>query len=443
MSALYRQIDEGLRAELIGAVGRQRFRLWFRDAQVAGVNESYLTLAVPTEVHRTWLSYTYGELLQNACERLLGPGTGIKLEVSAAQDHKRALRDRLPDRPDDWSALLERRVPAPTLESFVPGTAGRFPVLLLKQMLTGSGAEDPPVVYLYGPAGCGKSHLLDSLCALATRRSPGDVLRLDARQFTERYVAAVRARDNASLEAFRMDLGQRRIVVIDDIHELNGRKATQQELVRLQDRLLGTTTRLVLASREHPKELDDVSEKLRSRLMGGVVLRLARPADAHLIEVLQGRSRAVGLELPPEVQAAILERTSSVQGATALVDRWAAASAEIGMPLGAEWLEELAPGAAATASDEVIRRAKDLVAKHFGVPRRLLDRPTKVRSAALPRRLAMYLVYRACALSLVELGKAFGLKSHSSVSKAIREMRELREMNVDIEQTIDGLLARI
>lgn len=443
MSALYRHIDEGLRAELIDAVGRQRFRLWFRDAEVADVNESYLTLAVPTEVHRTWLSYTYGELLQQACERLLGPGTDVRLKVSARQDHKRAMRDRLPERPEAWSELLDRRVPLSSLDSFVPGTSGRFPVLLLKQMLTGAGAEDPPLTFLYGPAGSGKTHLADGLCRAAARRSPGAVLRLSAREFTDRYVTAVRARDNAALEAFRQELAQRSIVVLEDVHQLSGRKSTQQELVRLQDRLLGSTTRLLFTSRNHPKELDDVSAQLRSRLLGGVVLRLGLPAGDHLAEVLRGRALQVGLRLPEPVLEGVLERTSSVGGGVALVDRWAAASAEIGMPLGPEWLEELAPGAAATACDEVIRRTKDLVAKHYGVPRRLLDSPTKVRSAALPRRLAMYLVYRACALPLVELGKAFGLKSHSSVSKALREIRELREMNVDIEQTIDGLLARI
>ncbi|MDJ0975985.1 MAG: DnaA/Hda family protein [Planctomycetota bacterium] len=425
------------------AVGRQRYRLWFRDTAVAHVSESHLTLAVPTEVHRTWLSYTYGELLQDACERLLGPGTGVRLQVSATQGAKRAMRERLPTRPDAWADLLERRIPANTLDSFVAGTAGRFPALLLKQMLKGSSAENPPLVFLYGPAGSGKSHLLGGLSRSAARRSPGDALYLSARDFTDRYVSAVRARDAAALAAFRLDLSKRRIVIIDNVHELAGRASTQQELVRLSDRLAGTMTRLVLASRAHPRDLDGFSDKLRSRLLGGVVLRLALPTGEHLGEVLAARARVVGLELPEAVRAGITERTASVKGATALVDRWAAASAEVGRPLAAEWLEEIAPGAAATACEEVIRRTKDLVAQHYGIERRLLDKPTKVRSAGLPRRIAMYLVYRACALPLSELGKAFGLKSHSSASKAIREIRELRESDVDLEQTIDGLLARI
>ena len=55
----------------------------------------------------------------------------------------------------------------------------------------------------------------------------------------------------------------------------------------------------------------------------------------------------------------------------------------------------------------------------------------------------MYLVYRACALPLSELGAAFGLRSHSSVSRAIRELRELRTHDAGVEQLIDGLLSRI
>ena len=91
----------------------------------------------------------------------------------------------------------------------------------------------------------------------------------------------------------------------------------------------------------------------------------------------------------------------------------------------------------------MIRRAKEVVAHHFGIARPLLDLPTKVRSARFPRRMAMYLVYRACALPLTELGAAFGLRSHSSVSRAIREMRELRSSDAGVEQLVDGLLARI
>nr|HPJ72982.1 dihydrodipicolinate synthase family protein [bacterium] len=78
----------------------------------------------------------------------------------------------------------------------------------------------------------------------------------------------------------------------------------------------------------------------------------------------------------------------------------------LGEALDATWLEEVAPGVSLTPSEEVVRRVKQVVAEHFGVEGRWLERPTKLRQAAFPRRVAMYLVYRACALPLGRLGEA-------------------------------------
>ena len=80
---------------------------------------------------------------------------------------------------------------------------------------------------------------------------------------------------------------------------------------------------------------------------------------------------------------------------------------------------------------------------HYGIPARDLDCATEARRAAVPRRVAMYLVYRATALPLAEIGQSFGLKSHSSVCRAIRQMREERERDPSLEQVLDGLLARM
>ncbi len=433
MNTVYREINDGLREELLQALGRHRFRLWFRDTAVVDVGEHALTLAVPTDVHRTWLQYTYGDVLRDACERVLGEGVDVRLRVSQEQDARRVLREKLPHKPQDWDDLIERRGARPSLDTFVAGGSGRFPVMVLKQLRDGGAVRGATTFYLHGACGAGKTHLLRGLHADVVRRRPGSAIYLTARRFTE--VDALRA--------FELDLTSRRLILIDDVDELAARQATQAALVRLQERCCGSDTRLVLAGRSHPSDIAGFSARLRSRLLGGIVLGVGLPDRTLLGEILKERSLVMGAELKPEVETAILDRTASVRGAVEILDRWAVASGEVGRPLEASWLEELAPSVAATAREEVIRRAKEVVAAHFAVPRPLLDQPTKVRSAAFPRRMAMYLVYRACALPLTELGTAFGLRSHSSVSRAIREMRELRTTDAGVEQLVDGLLAKI
>jgi chromosomal replication initiator protein DnaA len=443
VNSVYREINDGLRDELLQALGRHRFRLWFRDTSVVDVSEHALTLAVPTDVHRTWLEFTYGDVLHDACERVLGEGVEVRLQVSVQQEARRVLREKLPQRPEEWDALFERHAARPSLDTFVSGASGRFPVMILRQLRDGGAARGATTFYVHGACGAGKTHLLRGLHADLTRRRPGDAAYLTARLFTQRYVTALRAKEVDALRAFELDLTSRRLILIDDVDELAARTATQAALVRLQERCCGTDTRLVFAGRNHPSDIAGLSPTLRSRLLGGIVLGVPLPDRALLGDILAARALRMGSTLTQNVRTAILDRTASVRGAVEILDRWAVASAEVGRPLEPDWLEELAPSVAATAREEVIRRAKEVVSQHFGIARPLLDQPTKVRSARFPRRMAMYLVYRACALPLTELGAAFGLRSHSSVSRAIHELRDLRRTDASVEQLVDGLLAKI
>jgi len=440
----FRTIEDGLREELLREVGKSRWRLWFRDTAVRQVGEESVTLAVPTEVHRTWLEYTYAHQLRRAVRQVLGDGVEVRLEVSRAQGARREVREHLPERSRDWEALVERHRPRPTLEGFVGDGERRFAARLLASLAHGGGAEDPPSVFLYGDSGTGKTHLLRALEADALAVAPGDVLYLTAQRFTSRYVSALRAKELDAVRAFEVDLGHRRIVLLDDVHTLQGRTATQAALVRLRERTVGRGTRFVLTATRHPRDLEGLSPRLRSWLESGVVLRLPSPSRACLEEVLAARARTYGMgEAPEGVLRWILDHTGSVHGAVQIVDRWGAASVHLGRPLGADLVEDLVPDVAVTTRQEIVRRAKDAVAAYYKVPLRALEAATKAHRAALPRRVAIYLVYRAAALPLKDLARAFGLRSHSSASRAIQLVREERQRDPALENVIDGLLARM
>jgi chromosomal replication initiator protein len=315
--------------------------------------------------------------------------------------------------------------------------------MLLGQLVHGSDAARASALYLYGENGTGKTHLLRGLAAAVERQTPGEVLYLSSRKFTIRYVAALRAKDIQAVRAFEVDLQHRRFVLIDDVHALARRPATQHGLARLREAALGTGTRFVFAARRHPKDLEGFSGRLRSWLLDGVLLRLGTPDATHRRAILEQRARTYGLDLSDAVAAWIEDRTASVRGAVDVLDRWAAVSVELGAPLEARWLDEVAPEVTATASEEIVRRAKRAVAAHWGLPPRVLDVATKARRAALPRRVAMYLVYRAAALPLAEIGRSFGLRSHSSACRAIQRVREERDRDPALEQVIEGLLVRM
>ncbi len=484
-STPYQMIAAKLRDELSKSLGKRRTTLWFRDAAVTNVLDDTVTLAVPTDAHRMWLACIYADPLRRACDAVLGPGVKLDIHVSKALDERRHVRDALPERENVWAALLADARPRPQLSSFVAGSSSRFARLLFERILNASpsvsapASSNPPrsrasthpskapqheiseapqhwaalagpsTILLYGPAGVGKSHLLQAFHAEVHRRRPGDSIYLHARTFTRHFVSAVRGGDAYAVRALESDLSSRRFVLIDDVDQLRGRHATQSHLLTLFRRFARTNTMLIASSqlrpdgRSGPLRVEGFSAQLASRLAGGVAIHLPAPDDELRREILTRRLMHFRVRCRPDVLTALVARSRCMHTCTQLLDRYAIASLRTGSALSPEWLDEVAPPPATSARDEVVRRAKDLVAAHYGISRELLDRSTKLRSAVLPRRVAMYIVYRACALPLKELGRAFGLRSHSSVSRSLSEIRELHRTDPEIEQLIDGLLARL
>lgn len=443
-TALYAELLEGAREELVAALGRHRYRLWFRDAEVVRVCGRSVTLAVPTEVHRTWLEFNYRPLLERAFGRVLGEGVDVVVTVSERLASARTLRDELPEDEAAWRAALRDTRPAPTLLSFVAEAENGFVLRVVEQALHGSDAASPATLYLYGEPGSGKSHLLAALDAAANRAEAGSSLLLGARALTARVVPAVRERDLAALRAVEDDLAARRLVLLDGLDELEDRPTTQRTVEAVVDRARLRGARVVLAARAHPRALGGLSERLRSRLLSGLVLRLAAPGAALEGRIVAERAAAWGQPLPGPVAEAVAARTRTLPGALDLVDRWAFASRRLGRPLTLAELPEVAPPASpASPRDEVVRRAKDVVAEHFGVDRRLLERPTKHPSVLEARRAAMYLVWRAAAVPLTVLADAFGLRSHSAASRALAEVRARRDVDPAFETTLDGLVRRL
>lgn len=439
-----REIDAAWKSDVRDHLGAARFALWFRDTAVESVSGRSVVLAVPTDVHRTWITYTYGALLATAFGRVLGEGVEVEVRVSAKQDAMRAVRDHLPPDETGWRSCVARTRRHPTLEGFVPDGANGFVVRLLEQMLHGNATLSPPAIVLFGEAGAGKSHLLQAMARAFDARVPGSALYLTARRLTERHVAAMRTKELAAVRAVEVDLDAREVLLIDDLDELATKPQTQLALERWIDRARCTRRRLIVAGRTHPREVEGLSARLESRLRAGVLHRVTVPGPETRAKVLVERGAAAGMRPPDAVIDAILRRESSMTGAVTLFDRWAAVSLRRSAPAPVEWLGQMVPPpSASTPIEEVVRRAKEVVSKYFGTPRDRLDRSAKHPMTVEARRVALYLAHRAAAAPLASLAAAFGWKSHSTAGRAVADVKARRETDPGFEALLDGLLAAL
>lgn len=188
-----------------------------------------------------------------------------------------------------------------TLDGFVVGASNRFAFTAISRVASGEeiGAGGP--VFLYGPCGVGKSHLLNAAVRRFRESRPGARARVvTAEVFTNEYITAIRTN---TIEAFHRRYRRVDLLCIDDVHFLASKGGTQKELLHTFDQLGVGGGRIVLASDEHPGEIRQFSEALVSRFVSGSLVKIDRPDRETRRAMIERFALEGGLMLEPAALA--------------------------------------------------------------------------------------------------------------------------------------------
>jgi chromosomal replication initiator protein DnaA len=204
------------------------------------------------------------------------------------------------------------------LEEFVEGPSNRIAVRAAHSVVEEPATKYNPFV-IVAVSGLGKSHLLQAIANQLAKREGAVVACLGAQDFTQELIEAIE-RDRVAVWRARY----RRVTAlcIDDIHLLQGKDRTQEELFWLFDQLLGQGRQLVFSSAVPVRDLTGLEERLRSRLEGGLVVSLGAPERELRLGVVE---RALHERLgtsDPELAAYLAGRPAeSLRAVLGLVQR--------------------------------------------------------------------------------------------------------------------------
>jgi chromosomal replication initiator protein len=265
--------------------------------------------------------------------------------------------------------------------------------------------------------------------ALLGRTPNKRVLYISSEQFTNELVSAIQ---EGRMADFRRQYRQIDLLLVDDVQFLEGKKQTQEEFFHTFNALHDAQRQIVLTSDRPPKDIG-VEDRLISRFEWGLVADIQPPDLETRMAILQKKVAEDQLELPdPDGVLGYIARncTSSVREIEgALIKLLAYASLtrrEINVQLAREALGgvlrsdspgDSVPGGARSA-DAVRRR----VAEAWGVTPEMLQSKKRTKDLTVPRQVAMYLIKEMLGSSLVEIGKAFGGRDHSTVIHSISKV---------------------
>ncbi len=476
---------------IAGKVGPERFHVWFNNSTRMEMRNDSLEIAVPNDFISEWIARNFTRPIQEAVHEVLGctlavrfivtpelfdiksnggpltdgditratatvtkirpvvspGGASVKSHASgremmghSASTLMRPVSTNVANRPmvvsptSDAMSYSARPRLRHDLGSFVVGPSNQLAYNTVTYVAEFPGAQYNPL-FIHGNCGLGKTHLLQGLCKQFADRQPTKRwMYMTGEEFTNEFLIALRGN---KLDAFRRKMRDLDLLVIDDVHFLGGKKATQEEFLHTFNAIEAMGKQVVMASDNHPKLIEEFGESLVNRFVSGMVVRVDPPNFATRVDILNALCKRVEVELSEEVVGWIARRvTQNVRELEGAVTRIAAVAklsgetADVKMVQAA--LGDLDRQMVAPVRPENIMQA---VCNYFSLEHKDLMSGRRQRTISLARSVAMYLVRKTAKLSFPEIGNRMGKRNHSTVISACRRIERAVAKNEPLNWT--------
>ncbi len=436
-------------------IDKSSFDVWFRNSVQLRMDGDVLFVGVPNTFVCEYLERRYARVISKALAACCGRELAVKFDIdpSLFQQRRRqeiqqsaefiesatatgqqqsgeqdeAAFQRRPTGKAAGSTSAGGAAPAlMSLERFVVGDSNRMAHAAACEVVERPGMAYNPL-FIHGSCGLGKTHLLQGIVNAFKQKGLGSrVQYVTAEEFTNRYIMAVKTH---SLDAFRHRFRNLDVLVIDDIHFLANKTATQEEFLHTFNAFDVASRQVVMASDCHPKMLQSVQDNLINRFVSGMVVRLNPPDRQTRMEILRRKAEQSGHSINEDVISYIAQNiTGSVrelEGAMIRVVAHAALDKQrISLEIAQRALGDNLAGSNRTPTVETVI---DVVAQLFHTTRSDIVGHKRTRGITLPRQLAMFLVRRSTSMSLPEIGRAMGGKNHTTILAACRRVDSMYE----------------
>ncbi|MBC8356317.1 MAG: AAA family ATPase [Planctomycetes bacterium] len=430
------EVERDLRKGLAARIGTERFDLWFGKQVRFQLSADQVSVCAPDQFSLDRLRKQFRSDILIVARELITREITLDFRVLPSSKPKAVERTGQskstatdPQSPPTVKLLSvqparrpQRREPcySRTLDSFVVGVGNRIAMTAAKSVCERPGSISP--LFIYGPPGCGKSHLQETICG-TVRQTLGlrRVLSLSSEQFTSHFLDALHG---SGLPSFRRKCRDVDVLAIDNVQFFAGKRATLVELQHTMDSLLRQGRQLILTADRPPNELRQLGPELAARVSGGLLCGIEHADYETRLGIAKQMSVRSRRAIPERVlQLVASELTGDARRIAGALHRLEATSEALDQTITLDFARStLADIFRATVQVVRLSDIERAVCDTFGLDSRTLKDGGKAKSSSHPRMLAMWLARKYTRAAFSEISEHFGRRSHSTVISAEKKV---------------------
>ncbi|GIW67263.1 MAG: chromosomal replication initiator protein DnaA [Candidatus Parcubacteria bacterium] len=424
-------------------VGESVFKVWFSHFQPKNYSQGVLKIEVPSKFVKDWLEKKFEQVILKTIKEFIPEIKSIELVVSNKPgleiDYQKTIIKR-------FSSINQQRLtifeinpqtnlnPRYRFDNFVVGQGNELAFAACQAVAKNYGKLHNPL-FVYGPVGVGKTHLLQATGNEALKLHKNIKLKyLTTEEFTNEFIQSLK---NHTTEEFRAKFRDIDILILDDVHFLSGKTTSQEELFHTFNYLFNLSKQIIFSSDRPPKLIPDIEARLRSRFEGGLVIDINPPDYETRMAILKLKSQEKGVVFDDKIYDLIAQRitknTRELEGALSLIIFHHNQGEKITLEKVEELLKKFSKDFYRKISPKKIVK---VIAEHYEIKDEDVFKKTRTKHLVRARQFLIYFLREISQLSYTSIGE-FLKKDHTTIiysyEKIVKELKKNPLLNQELE----------
>lgn len=444
-------------------INSQSFNQWFKETKSLNFDGNSLTVIVQDDVVQRHISTTYMGMITNILLNLTGESIicnfiidNANQQIQPSEKDKQLKKEKTEKEPGvdlfTYTAQLNNPLdynneskfnPFYVFDTFVVGPNNQLAHAAAKSVSQSPATNYNPL-FLYGDSGLGKTHLLQAIGHHIMKDRPElKVLYVTSEQFINEFINSIM---NKKTDNFKMRYRNVDILLIDDIQFVTGKEGTQEEFFHTFNELHGKNKQIVLTCDRPPKEIAQLTDRLRTRFMGGLIADIQAPNLETREAILRSKAEREGINIPDEVIFYVANRIkSNIRALESALKKLHVVSQVQNQAITIE-MAKLNLKALFEEQHNKQITIQDIITKvceKMGASSDMMVSKSRHNSIILPRFIAIYLSTQMTNLTTIEIGKEFGNRDHSTVINARNNIEEYIKNDESLKDLIDDIVSEL